>query len=153
MSNLVELIRIDNKTAEHVRNKFQQCWLARYPRPLRIVHDKGNEFIGGEFQWLLSRLSVKDIPSTSKNPQSNAICERMHQTVGNILQTLLHSNPPAKVTQARDIVDQALSQAMHAIRTTVMTTLGSTPGALAFSRDMFLNVPLVAYWLTIGRHH
>ena len=30
-SNLVELIRIDNKTAEHVRNKFMQSWLARYP--------------------------------------------------------------------------------------------------------------------------
>ena len=25
VSNLVELIRIDNKTAEHVRHKFQQC--------------------------------------------------------------------------------------------------------------------------------
>ena len=30
-SNLVELIRIDNKTARHVRNKFTQCWLCRYP--------------------------------------------------------------------------------------------------------------------------
>ena len=56
------------------------------------------------------------------------------------------------MSQARDIVDQALSQAMHAMRTSVMTTLGSPPGALAFSRDMFLNVPLVADWQTIARH-
>ena len=68
----------------------------------------------------------------------------MHQTVGNILRTLLYSNPPQNMAQARDIIDSALATAMHAMRTTVATTLGSTSGALAFSRDMFLNVPLVA---------
>ena len=61
----------------------------------------------------------------------------MHQTVGNILRTLLYSNPPQNMTQARDILDSALATAMHAMRTTVATTLGSTPGSLAFSRDMF----------------
>ena len=55
------------------------------------------------------------------------------------------------MTQARDIVDAALATAMHAMRTTVATTLGSAPGSLAFSRDMFLNVPLVADWQTIAR--
>ena len=45
---------------------------------------------------------------------------------------------------------------MHAMRTTVSTTLGSTPGAPAFSRDMFLNIPLVADWkakATCHKHH
>ena len=41
---------------------------------------------------------------------------------------------------------------MYAMITTVATTLGSTPGALAFSRDMFLNVPLVANWQTIAQN-
>ena len=41
---------------------------------------------------------------------------------------------------------------MHAMQTTVATTLGSTPGALAFSRDMFLNIPLVADWQAIATH-
>ena len=39
------------------------------------------------------------------------------------------------------------------MRTTIATTLGSTPGALAFSRDMFLNVPLIADWQRIVSHH
>ena len=56
------------------------------------------------------------------------------------------------MTQARGIVDQALATAMHAMRTTIATALGSTPGALAFSRDMFLNIPLVADSQTIARH-
>ena len=151
-SNLVELIRIDNKTAEHVRSKFIQSWLCRYPRPLRCVHDKGGEFIGGEFTWLLHLFNVKDVRSTSKNPQSNSICERMHQTVGNILRTNLYSNPPRNMTQAKAIIDEALATAMHAMRTTIATTLGSTPGALAFGRDMFLNIPLIADWQSISKH-
>ena len=53
------------------------------------------------------------------------------------------------MAQARDITDSALATAMHAMRTTVATILGSTLDALAFSRDMFLNVTLVADWQTI----
>ena len=40
---------------------------------------------------------------------------------------------------------------MHTMQTTVATTLGSTPGALAFSRDMFLNIPLIADWHQITK--
>ena len=54
--------------------------------------------------------------------------------------------------QARDIVGQALVTAMHAMQVMIATTLGTMPGALAFSRDMFLNVPLIADWQTIARH-
>jgi hypothetical protein len=68
-----------------------------------------------------------------KNPQSNAICERMHQTLTNVLRTLVQINPPQNMTQARDIIDDALATAMHAMQTTVAATLGSTPGALAFA--------------------
>jgi hypothetical protein len=68
-----------------------------------------------------------------QNPQSNAICERMHQAVTNVLRTLVHTNPPQKMTQARDIIDDALATAMHAMQATVATTLGSTLDALAFA--------------------
>eukprot|EP00957_Ditylum_brightwellii_P074123 5632562-Ditylum_brightwellii.AAC.1 len=45
------------------------------------------------------------------------------------------------MTQAREIIDQALAAAMYAMQTTIATMMCSTPGALAFSRDMFLNIP------------
>ena len=106
-SNLVELIRIDNKISRHIQDKFQS-WLSRYPRTICCIHNKGSKFIGGTFQWLLHSFDIKDIQSTAKNPQSNSICEHMHQTVGNVLRVLLHSKPPQNLTQARDIVDQAL---------------------------------------------
>jgi hypothetical protein len=57
----------------------------------------------------------------------------MHQTVNNVLRRLVHTNTPQNMTQARDIIDDALATAMHAMQTTIATTLGSTPGALAFA--------------------
>ncbi len=131
-SNLVELIRIGNKTAKHIRDKFTQSWLCRYPHPVQCLHDKGDDFIGQNFQWLLEIFSIMDVCSTSNNSQSNAICEKMHQSLNNVLRTLVHTNPPRNMTQARDIIDNALATAMHAMQTTIATTLGSTPGALAF---------------------
>jgi hypothetical protein len=80
----------------------------------------------------------------------------MHQTATKVLRKLVHTNPLQNMTQARDIIDDALATAMHAMQTTVATTLGSIPGALAFNQDMFLNMPLIADWQAITRtreHH
>ena len=100
--------------------------------------------------------AIKDVPTTSKNPQANAICERMHQTVANILRTNLNSNPPPNtVGDAKAMIDSALATAMHAMRTNVATTLESSPGSLVFNRDMFHNIPLIADWhmITQRREH
>jgi hypothetical protein len=77
--------------------------------------------------------SYWNVCQASKNPQHHAICERMHQTVNNVLRTRVHTNPPCNMTQARDIIHDALAHAVHAMQTTVATTLGSIPGALAFA--------------------
>ncbi len=68
----------------------------------------------------------------------------------------MHTNPLRIMTQVRDIIDDALASAMHVTQTTVATTLESTPGALAFARDMFVNVPLIVDWKAIAHiceHH
>jgi hypothetical protein len=72
----------------------------------------------------------------------------MHQTVGNVLRTLLHGNPPQNIANAVQYVDKALSIAMHAMQAGVHSTLGSSPGNLVFNRDMLLNIPLIADWHT-----
>ncbi len=53
------------------------------------------------------------------------------------------------MTQARDIIYNALATAIHAMQTIIAANLGSTPGALAFAWDMLLNVPLIADWQAI----
>ncbi len=55
------------------------------------------------------------------------------KTIHYVLRTLVHANPPRNMTQARDIINQALATAMHAMQTTVATTVGSTPDSLAFA--------------------
>ena len=79
----------------------------------------------------------------------------MHQTVGNVLRTLLHGEPPQNITTAKEFVDEALSIAMHDMRLGMHTTLDSSPGNLVFNRDMFLNIPLIADWhaITLKQEH
>ncbi len=64
VSNLVELVRIDDKTSDR---KYAQVWLSWYPWPVQWIHDNGGKFIGPEFQFLLQGCRIKDVPTTSKN--------------------------------------------------------------------------------------
>ena len=149
VTNLTELILIDNRSSQHVAAQFQNCWLSRYPQPVRCIHDNGGEFVGWPFQELLQQAGIQDVATSAYNPQSNAICERMHQTVGNVLRTLVHVHPPTNAAQARQLVENALATAMHATRCAVNRSLGISPGALVFQRDMFLNLPIIADIISI----
>eukprot|EP00804_Cyclotella_cryptica_P026295 CCRYP_007653-RA/>CCRYP_007653-RA protein AED:0.10 eAED:-0.09 QI:0/-1/0/1/-1/0/1/0/74 len=70
--------------------------------------------------------------------------------VEHVLQTLVYSSCPHNMTQAQDIVDQALDTSMHAMRTRVTTTLGITSGAIAFSMDVVLKIHVIANWKAIS---
>jgi hypothetical protein len=144
VTNLTELIQVRNKTCGHVTSKFEQVWLSRYPKPSRCVHDNGGEFIGFEFDRLMRRLSIENHPINALNPQANSICERMHQTVGNILRTLVHVHRPKDYNEATELVDDALATASHTLRAASHSTLKATPGAVAFGRNMLFNIPFQA---------
>lgn len=150
MTNLVEMIRIRDKTSKHVAEQFANVWLARYPRPNKCVHDNGGEFKGPEFQQLLSQVGTEDKPTTAKNPQSNAVCERMHQTVANVLRAMLFVDKEEDVLvadtmrQAEQLIENALATAMHVTRCAVTQSIGTTPGSLVFRRDMFIDLPVIA---------
>ena len=120
--------------------------MARYPWPKRYIHDNEGEFTGWEFQNLLRATYIKYVPTTSRNTQANTICERMHQTVGNVLRVLLYTNPPRTVENTADLIDQALATAIHSMRVNTTTTLKGYPVSLVFGRDMFLDINLIAYW-------
>jgi len=79
-----------------------------------------------------------------KNLQANAVWECLHQTVTNVLRPLLHMHLPQNVDEAALIVDTALQTAVYFARTIIHSTLKIPLGALAFQRDMLLNIPLIA---------
>jgi transposase InsO family protein len=144
VTNLVELTRVSSTRASEAATQLEITWLMRYPRPVRMIHDQGTEFTGEAFQRVLRIYGIRNAPIGTRNPQANAICERMHQVVGNVLRTLLHTNPPQNMNDAEALVDYALATASHALRSTVHRTMGVSPGSLVFHRDMFIDIPYVA---------
>ena len=151
-TNLVELIRLDSMESRHVGLQFNNAWLSRYPRPAECVFDQGKEFVGYHFQQILAQHGITRRPTTVKNPQANAICERMHQSIGNTLRTLTTFNPPAGLLGANHLVDTALANAMYATRAMHHGTLRATPGSIAFSRDMIMDIPFVADLQLLQQH-
>jgi hypothetical protein len=67
----------------------------------------------------------------------------MHQSIGNSLRVLSALQPPVGVVDANQMIDTALANAVYATRCTYHSTLKTTPGGLAFGRDMILNIPLM----------
>jgi transposase InsO family protein len=142
-TNFPEAIQIRSKHASHVGMHFENIWLAQYPRPIKCIHDQGTEFIGADFQAVLARAGIQDVPTSVGNPQANTVCERLHQSVGNTLRILFSTNPPANVINVAEMVDSALATALHAACSAIHRTLGVSPGGLVFHRDMFLDIPLL----------
>jgi hypothetical protein len=78
------IIRIHEKTAEHTALLFDRSWLCRYPRPTSVIHDAGTKF-GQELTKLLSSIGIQEVTSTVNNPCANAILERVHAVIGDML--------------------------------------------------------------------
>ena len=87
---------------------------------------------------------IEPRPTTAKNPQSNAICERMHKTVGDLLRTHVPEMKVENLQAAHQVIDSALASGSYALRATANSTFGVSPGALIFHRDMQLNIPIHA---------
>ena len=101
------------------------------------------------FQLKLQQHGIADRPITVKNPQANAVCERMHQTVANMLCTLVKYTKPKDKETAVQLVENALATAAYATRVSVACMLGALPGSLVYGRDMLVDVPVLADLITI----
>ena len=119
---------------------------------MQCTYDQGGEFIGYPFQQMLARHRTKGIPTTAKNPQANAICKRMHQTVGNSLCAMSTMHPPDGIDSANCLVDTAVADSLFATHASVHGTFKASPGSLAFGRDMILDIPIIADWELIQRN-
>ena len=73
----------------------------------------------------------------------------MHQTSENLLRSLYHFHPPQDLAGATGLISQILSIISHTLRSTVHTTLETSPGAGIFNRDMLLDNPYVANWIQL----
>jgi len=144
-----ELQQTPNLRSDTVSNIVEQEWLCRYPWPTQMTYDRHGSFVGTEFQGMLDDYGIKRKPITVRNPQANAIVERVHQVIGNIIRTFeLQTN----YLDEDDPWKGILSATAFAIRCTYHTTLHSTPGQLIFGRDMIFNIKHTANWEVIRQH-
>ncbi len=137
------ITQIKNVTAETTALAFDRTWLSRFPRPFRCLHDSGNEFVGKEFQQLLTSYSIKDVCAATRNPQMNAILERMHAVLTNSLQTFKLDE---QVLDVNNPWEGFLAATRFAINSTYHTVNEATPGQLVFGRDMIMPTVFHVNW-------
>ena len=133
---LPEIIPVPNATSRTVAEAFEDNWLSRYPTPGRCLHDNGNEFLGYEFSTMLMKNNIKSVPTSVKNPQANAIVERLHQTISTMIAISLQENPPTEVDTVSTLIHRKCMAAQFAYRATKHSVLNFSPGELAFGRNM-----------------
>jgi hypothetical protein len=134
----------ETKTADVVANKAETTWSSGHPWPVKITCDHGSEFVGSEFQHLIKQeCDIEAKPSSKRNPQSSAILERIHKTIGNMVCTFEVEN---------QLIDEAdpwlgiLSAVAWAVCSAHHAASQSTPGQLVFGRDMIWDAAHVADW-------
>ena len=137
-----------DKTSKQIARLVNKSWFSRYPRCNNVVYDNGSEF-KLYFQELIDSYNIKKKPTPIKNPQANAVLERVHQVIANMLRT---SSLDMAETVDPDAVSDFLDNAAWAIRSTYHTVLKSSPGAAIFGRDMLFDIPYLADWNKIGEH-
>ena len=145
VTNLIEILHFHGPpTSEKMKQLLENHWLACYPRPEKIVHDNGPEFLGHDFQFPLDYASIKPTNISPHTPTSDSIIEASLKFIGPVLQTLPLLHNPTDPTQADYILDEAIATAMQALPCTPNTSLGNySPGMLVFQCDMFLDLPLI----------
>ena len=125
-------------------NIVEQEWFCRYPWPTQVTFDRGNEFMGQAFKDMLTNdYGIKRKPITVRNPQVNAILDRINHVIANMIRTF---NLEANYLDETDPWKGILSATAFAVRSTYHTTLKKSPGQLIFGRDMILNVKHEINW-------
>ena len=135
-----------NKTAAEIADITEKTWFNRYPLLQWIVFDRSTKFMAEFSKRCQNYYGPKRKPTTTRNPQYNAIIEQIHQTIGNIISkfdvsNIVNNNPWSGI----------LAATMFAVHTTYQTTLQASPMQLVFGRDAILNIKHVADWEQIWK--
>lgn len=95
------------------------------------------------FKEMVANYGMKGKPSTTYNPQSNGIIERVHQTLTNCFRTFELENSEL---DEHDPSSSFIAATCFAVRATSHTTMKASPGQLVFGRDMILPIRYLADW-------
>ena len=139
-----ETREIKTKSTEYVANILKQAWLTRYPWPTRMIFGHGNEFKAELCQMIKDDYGVTMMPITTRNPQVNAIVQRVHQTIGNMIRAFeLYDNDGIDYD---DPWSSILAAVTAAICSSYSTTMQAMPMQFVFGCDVIINTKFIADW-------
>jgi transposase InsO family protein len=141
-----EFVASRNKTFYHISILFDSKWLCRYPKPRQVIYDNGTDFTRGEFQELLQSYGIQLVSTTMRNPRSNGVIERVHLTMGDMLQTMKFSG-----NHCFKDIQGALDAAVWAVRTSVNPTIKYLPCHLACNQDMIVCHAVKKDWASVRK--
>jgi transposase InsO family protein len=127
-SKWVEAIPLVSATAESAVAALEKEIFSRYGLPEAIHTDCGKQFGSRLFKGVGELLQIQITDTTGYNPKGNGQVERMHRDLGEILRALLRDDP--------DSWEDALPQALFAMRTSVCSSTGLPPYQILFGRDV-----------------
>ena len=83
-----KIAEILSKRVDDIVNVLEINWLTRYPWPTEIIMDRGKEFAAEVQETIHHEYGIRRKLITTRNPQANAMVERVHQTVHNMVRSL-----------------------------------------------------------------
>jgi hypothetical protein len=123
-----------DKSSAQISNLVYKTRVSRYPHCQYMIYNNRSKF-KLHFISLCDSYGIKHKLASVKNPQANAILERIHAVPGNMLRT--SELDMAEMATASDI-DVFLSDAAWAVCSTYHTVLKVTPGTAISGQDRYL---------------
>ena len=121
------LIPISDTKAVTIARSLLRHVFAHYSIPKEILTDQGRQFESQLFQELCELLQIHKIRTSSYHPQGNAINERSHATVNNLLRMFILENQETEW-------DELLPMIMLAINSNLQETINYTPYEAMFGK-------------------
>ena len=129
-SRFLVAVPLPDKRAETVARALFGEYIAKFGPPSQIWSDRGKEFVNETLKYLTEIFGTKLHFICPGNPQANAISERSHGSLIDILRTLTYKRP--------GVWSEFLSMAAFAYNTRHHDAIGCSPYVAYFGREALL---------------
>ena len=121
----VELIPLQDKTAESVVSGVMGGWISRHGAMKELFTDQGKEFVNQSFQELGRKLAVGHQTTLAYHPQANGLVERTNRSILAYLR---------KHLEGTNMWVELLPSLLHSLNTTWHSSLNRTPYQMVYGR-------------------